>query len=239
MFSIGERQFASVANFWDPSMDNMEADSEVLEIATKGDDLVLTPLQKFRNSGAHGVEYFEAMGEAFLTVPYYYGKANVIYKWVPGRNDGRTEGRFVEFQTLNIEGPAQCEAYRIGGKTFLAIGENFASVLGIYELDVKQQKFVLRQKLPTPGAGAMAFLAHTHSVTGEALHFMASTSYHSGTAAAWRTQTPIFKWACPGGSSGGDGGSGGGQEDCSWELMQKLATRGPRECTSYEQASFY
>jgi hypothetical protein len=223
MFSIGARHFAAVANFWDTSMENMNADSEVLEISVSDEGLTFTPFQQFRDSGAHGWEYFEAMGDAFIAVPNYYGKSNIVYKWVPGREDGRSEGRFVLFQNIAIEGPAQCEAYEIGGKTFLAIGENFASLLAIYELDPKEQKFVLRQKMPTPGSGAMAYLSHKNSKTGEALQFMASTSYHSGTAAGWHTQTPIFRWDCK--SEGGD--------NCEWVLMQKLVTKGPHDVEAF------
>jgi hypothetical protein len=171
----------------------MMADSKLWRIVSDDDEngaLRLELVQTFRDAGAHGVEYFEIeTGEVtmrFLSIPNYYGKTNVVYRY-----DAAT-GKFAEFQTLALEGPAQCEAFTLVSTTYLLVGENFKHQIVMFKFSPSENKFVEVQKVQTAGAGAMAVVSDD-SGGGAFTDFpyIVSTSYHSN---GWETRTPIFKW---------------------------------------------
>lgn len=195
-FSIDGAHYLAVANFWDGVSQGMMAESKVWQILDEDDagGLRLELVQTFRGAGAHGIEYFEIAATdadpmSFLSIPNYYGKTNVVYKY------DRATRKFAHFQTLDIEGPAQCEVFTLDDSTtYLLIGENFKHALALFKFEPTAKKFVLVQKVKTPGAGAMAVVSNgggEGSSTFTDFPYIVSTSYHDG---GWDTRTPIFKW---------------------------------------------
>jgi len=190
------------------------ADSILFESKEIDGELQLFERQRFRGSGAHGWEHFQAGRDHYIAVPYYYGNSNPIYWWE------ERSSTFNVVQNLEVDGPAQTEAYDIDGTTYLAIGENFANSLGIYELipptKEKGAHFVAREQLHTPGAGAMAFLSHSHN--GLTSYFLASTSYWNS---GWNTESPIFRWNAA---------------QHKWKEMQRIPTRGAHDAEAFTLA---
>jgi hypothetical protein len=193
-FSFGNITYLVSANFWDGVDKKMAAYSTVHIVKYTQNDLNFELAQSIYSRGAHGVDYLEIPSfdhidqevKKCIVIPSYYycevGKkcpATKIYSWVDAI------GKFTEAVAIDSTGPSQTVHFRVGRRVFIAIAENFASVVSIYELrsvgGVITSSAV--QELGVAGAAACA----VHTIAG--CVYLVAASYHDK---GWQTRSKIF-----------------------------------------------
>ena len=179
-FSIADKHFLAVANFWDGTH---RLDSVIYQWNGK----LFVVFQKIPTNGAAHFTFFKINGENYLAVANYhdgstYSIKSVIYKW--------SSGKFNKFQEMPSEGAIGCEAFVINNDTFVAFANYYNS----------QQKhsvqstvfkwsgghFVKLQSLQTYGA----YDVNSFNINGHT--FLAFANDYSGSK--YNTDSFIYKW---------------------------------------------
>ena len=199
-FTIDGRDYIASANFFTSAPGRtpaMETDSVVYAL-TRGDTgkPLFTKIQSIPTVGAHGVEFFNFQGEAYLAIPNYYGGDTVVLRW------SRTPSVFEEIQRIPSDGGGSVESFIISSedqaskdaapRLILSIAEFNIGRSTLYALEgvFPNEKFVSWQRLTTPGVGAMATIRVNDGSSSGRLLFLAA-SYVSRTT-GWRTKSRIF-----------------------------------------------
>ena len=179
-FSIADKHFLAVANFWDGTH---RLDSVIYQWNGK----LFVVFQKIPTNGAAHFTFFKINGENYLAVANYhdgstYSIKSVIYKW--------SSGKFNKFQEMPTEGARGCETFVINNITCVAFA-NFYNSQKKYSVQSTVFKwsggdFVKLQSLQTYGA----FDVKSFNISGHT--FLAFANHHSGSKR--NTDSFIYKW---------------------------------------------
>ena len=179
-FSIGDKHFLAVANFYDGTY---QLDSAVYQWNGKR----FVAFQRIPTKGAGQFTFFKINGEHYLAVANYYDGStrsikSVIYKW--------SSGKFNKFQEIATEGALRCTTFVINSDTFIAFANRYNSKqkYSVHSTVFKWSggHFVKLQSLQTYGARDVS------SVNINGHTFLAFANYYSGSK--YNTDSFIYKW---------------------------------------------